>query len=264
MESIIESRPGGHELLRSSERLLRLLGSARRYKIELGGDGKALYIVKYKSEELEEITRVIAYADLDVKKVVPMHKSTEAVLGSFATDDGTSIPPRSQRYFCETSSQYLESKVGICLDKEELGSSFEDLVEYAQQVAWVVSKISAGDDDSVNDESQDYEDVQIDCLKLVRRFLELKNNPPTIQQIAAAIPGLANSLKLGIEHQTEAVTSLKIILARGTSEHIKLVIDAGVIPSFSRLLGSSPIVSPKRRCYPWSILSPTPWDEGQH
>lgn len=129
VESIIESRPGGHELLRSSERLLRLLGSARRYKIDLGGDGKALYIVKYKSEELEEITRVIAYADLDVKKVVPMHKSTEAVLGSFATDDGTSIPPRSQRYFCETSSQYLESKVGICLDKEELGSSFEDLVE---------------------------------------------------------------------------------------------------------------------------------------
>jgi len=63
IESVIESRPGGHELLRSDERLLRLLGSGRHYELP-ADDGDTLHLVSYSDDQLVEIQRVIEYAEL--------------------------------------------------------------------------------------------------------------------------------------------------------------------------------------------------------
>ena len=57
IESIIESRPGGKELLKSEERLLRLLGSGRLWKIAADDIGRALHIVKYRKTQLNEMKR---------------------------------------------------------------------------------------------------------------------------------------------------------------------------------------------------------------
>ena len=97
IESIVESRPGGRELLLSDERLFRLLGSGRRWEVGNDDSGK-LVIVKYKKTQLEEMKRVITYAGLDVKKL-PTEKLHEAVLNSF--QKGTILPPKSQRYLSE-------------------------------------------------------------------------------------------------------------------------------------------------------------------
>ena len=62
LDNIIESR-GGKATLLSTDRLLRRLSNGFRY--EIGG----LSFVKYRKCQLEEIKRVIAYADLNVKEI---------------------------------------------------------------------------------------------------------------------------------------------------------------------------------------------------
>ena len=60
VESIIESRPGGKDLLCSEKRLLHLLGRGRRYVVTGEEEGKkSLHAVKYKEDELDEIKRVL-------------------------------------------------------------------------------------------------------------------------------------------------------------------------------------------------------------
>ena len=148
IESIIESRPGGKDLLRTDERLLRLLGSGRLYKIESENGEHALHIVKYKTTQLEEIKRVIAYAELDVKKL-STHMLQEAILKSFGKEGG-SIPPKNQRHLSDASLVYLIDEIGLCVDKEGFGGSLSDLVEYAQQLASLLSQML--DDDFNSDD----------------------------------------------------------------------------------------------------------------
>jgi len=240
IESIIESRPGGKELLRSEGRLLRLLGCGRRYKI-VSDDGKSIHIVKYTTNELDEIKRVIEYAELDVKKL-SIQKVSDAIMRSFANDDMDLIPPKDNRYLSEASLHHLTGKIGLSIDNEEFDSNVTDLVEHIEQISWVVSQCHAlteDDEDSV-DSNREYGDIEVDCLRLIRRFLEVDDNPP-IQQItdSQVVPCLARYLNLDDDFRVEAASCLKNILAKGTNEHRKMVIDAEVIPSFSRLLGSS-------------------------
>ena len=51
IESIIESRQGGHELLRSEDRLLRLLGSGKQYKFS-SDESSSLYMVSTNKRSL--------------------------------------------------------------------------------------------------------------------------------------------------------------------------------------------------------------------
>ena len=95
IESIIESRQGGHELLRSEDRLLRLLGSGKQYKFS-SDESSSLYMVKYKQEELDEIKRVIAYAEIDVKKISSRTISS-AIMRSFSRNGSKIIPPKEYR-----------------------------------------------------------------------------------------------------------------------------------------------------------------------
>ena len=241
IDSIIESRPGGEQLLCSEDRLLRLLGRGRRYKIAAnagGGNGQALFIAKYKTEELDEIKRVIAYAEIDVKKM-PMQTVSNAIMRSFATNGNDSIPPKCQRYFSEASLEYLENKLGLPIDKERFERPLTDLMEHTQQFVWVLNEGVHGPNGERSEEDfYRHEDIEIDCLRLIRRFLEVENNPP-IQQITNAISYLAERMGSTDVYKIEAASCMKKIIERGSDEQRQMVIDAGAIRLFSGLLEST-------------------------
>ena len=242
IESIIESRPGGSEYLRSDKRLLRLLGRGRRYSIP-SDEGNVLHFVKYTQEQLEEIKRVIEYAELDVRTLETQTVSS-AIMKSFAVEGTDSVHPK--RYISEASLEYLKDKLSLPVDKEAFDRSVEDLLEHAEQFVWVLNQGEAEiNEDATEVDLDRHHDIEVDCLKLICRFLEIENNPP-IHQVAGAISFLAIRLSRAIssnEGEQEIACAIKNILAKGTEEHVKMVIDAGVITSFSQLLDSTKIAS---------------------
>ncbi|KAL7550742.1 hypothetical protein ACHAWF_013970 [Thalassiosira exigua] len=249
IESILESRPGGKELLRTEGRLLRLLSCGRRYDIV--SQGKPFCIVKYSPTLLIEIKRVIKYAGLAVEEV---EKSSiqNAVLQSFAKND--IIPPKNDRYLCDSSLRHLTDEIGLSFDIEACGSQLDDLVKHVDQITTVLknchhSRMETG-------EAGEYKGIEIDCLKVIRRVIEMESNPPIRQVVDSEIvPYLAHHLMTCREHPVggdehsrirpvicsayaiEATSSLKIILTKGADEHRKMVIDEELIEPCSLLLG---------------------------
>ena len=63
---------------------------------------RAIHIVKYREEQLDEIKRVIEYAELDVKQL-SMQKLSDAVTRSFTTGEDDPVPAKNDRYFSEAS-----------------------------------------------------------------------------------------------------------------------------------------------------------------
>ena len=213
IESIIETRSGGKELLRSHKRLLQLLGRGRRYIISFTDEeedvppNKDLHIVKYKQEELDEIERVIEYAGLDVKKL-SMSMISTAIMGSFAVDSRSDspIPPKNQRFISVSSLDYLVNEIGLPIDREDFERPLTDLMGNMQQFVSVLTNRfndNTNDDDEDSDddeEDKEYEDIELDCLQLIRRFLEIESNPPIQQTVRCmvdldVIPLLAKYLR---------------------------------------------------------------------
>ena len=234
LESIIENRSGGKKLLQSKDRLLRLLGSGKRHEIT-SGDEELLYFVKYKQTELNEIKRVIEYADLNVKELDAQEVST-AVQISFS-GYGNRSPPKNQCILSDESLQYLKDTIGLPIDREDFERPLEDLMVHTQQIVSVLNQ----SDGEVNNEGSEeeverYDDIVVDCLRLVRQFLEVENNPP-VQQVAKAIQSLANCLySRNDEIKLEAAHSLMAILTKGTDENRKKILEYGGIISFYSLL----------------------------
>ena len=135
IESIIESR-GGSELLRSPDRLMRLLGCGRRYRIE-SDEGKILYIGKYTQEQLGEIKRAIEYAELDVKKLCAQDVHN-AILNSFAAEGSSTIIPISQRFLSKESIDHLVDEIGLPVVKDEY---MRPLVEMRKHVEQLISAL---------------------------------------------------------------------------------------------------------------------------
>ena len=242
VESIIESRPGGKDLLCSEKRLFHLLGRGRRYVVTGEEEGKkSLHAVKYKEEELDEIKRVIEYASLDVKKL-PSTTISNAIMRSFATDDNVSTPLKEQCYISETSLDHLRDKLGLPINKKDFERPLADLLEHTEKILWVLNQCDAEvNDDGTEEEIEFYEDLQLDFLRLIRRFLEVENNPPIELVASDGAVCLNNWLARATkdDYQLEAAHSLMNILVKGTDENRKMVVDAGTITSFSRLLESS-------------------------
>jgi hypothetical protein len=236
IESIIESRPGGKELLRSDSRLLRLLGSGRRWDLKPDDNsGQALLIVKYTQAQLDEIKRVIQYAELDVKKLCPQ-KVHEAVSTSFL--GGRSLPQNSQCYLSDESLLYLKDEVGLFIDtsRSRLCISSSDIRPYLKPIVNIL--VEYFDEQSISPFR--YEAILSDCFKLLRRLLEFESDT-AMEGVNDAIPCLVKALDFQTkeENQLEAASALGIIFAKGTEEQRKQVVDAGVIPKFTRILNSS-------------------------
>lgn len=240
LESIIESRPGGPELLRSDARLMRLLGGGRRYEIT-SDNGKVLYIVKYKTSHLEEMKRVINYAELDLKKLSG-ERIENAIMRSFTMHENDQFCHVNQRFLSDDSFTYLKDGIGLELgDKAAFDSDLDELKEHTHQLAKILEGRRALEIINPDDYDDPYEDIEIDCLKLIHRFLE--DSAPPIAEVAVAIPSLVKICggPRHIDRELESATSLKLILDRGAEEQTRAVVDAGAISLFSSLLESSNI-----------------------
>jgi len=243
-----------------------LLGSGRRY-VAYSTDGEedihmALNIVKYKQGELDEIKRMIEYADLDVKKL-SMSMISKAIMGSFAVDNyqsinqdnrsDSSIPPKSHHYISVSSLDYLVNEIGLPIDREDFERPLTDLMGYTQQLVSILRNRfdddTYDDEDSDNEGDKEFEDIELDCLQLIRQFLEIESDPPiqhTIQRMVDldVIPLLAKYLladndKFDDTLVSEAAICMLSILRHGTDEQKQMVEDEVGITRFSQLLGSS-------------------------
>eukprot|EP00984_Skeletonema_dohrnii_P028280 scaffold18198_cov134-Skeletonema_dohrnii-CCMP3373.AAC.7 len=234
VERIIESRPGGKELLRSDARLLRLLGSGRRWELKSDdNNGRALVIVKYTQAQLAEMKRVIEYAGLDVKKLPPQ-KIHLAVSKSFLGGRSSSLPQKNQRYLSEESTLSLRDDVGLFIDTGAICCSVPDVLPCLKSIVSVLVEYS----DDERPFFFEYENIVSDCFKLLRRLLELENDVP-IEEMNVTIPCLVEALDSYKRIKMDAASSLGILFAKGTEEQRKMIVDAGVIPKFIRFLKSS-------------------------
>ena len=266
IEDIIERRPGGKELLHSHKRLLQLLGRGRRYVIDSADEGeeaaqnKALHIVKYQQEELNEIKRVIEYAELDVKKL-SMSTISTAIMGSFAVDNRSDspIPPKSHRYISASSLDYLVNEIGLPIDREDFERPLTDLMGHTQQlVSILINRFdddTYDDDDSDNEGDKEYEDIELDCLQLIRQFLEIESNPSIQQRVQLLsliqrmvdldiIPLLAKYLRADNDTfddalVVEAASSILSILRHGTDDQKQMVEHEVSVSRLSQLLDST-------------------------
>ena len=130
IDSIVEGRASGRELLRSNIRLLYLLGKGSRSEIS-SDDGKKLCIVKYTQEELNEISRVIRYCELDMNKLSTV--LYDAIMRSFATtyeEDSTVTTPSRYCYLAHVSFHYLKDEIGLPLEESDFYKSAGDLVQF--------------------------------------------------------------------------------------------------------------------------------------
>jgi hypothetical protein len=231
VESIIESRPGGKELLLSDERLFRLLESGRRWEIGDDDSGK-LVIVKYKKTQLDEMKRIITYAGLDVKKL-PTEKLQAAVLKSF--EKGTTLPPKMRRHLSEQSLLCLKDEVDLCIDVTEIcGSTSEFLPSLKCTVNVLVQYY---DEEALHNTTErwfEYEDIVGDCFTLIRCFLELDKDALTQDEMKNVVPCLVKALN--DTNRSEAASALGLIYANGPGEQRQMIINAGVISKFVGLL----------------------------
>ena len=124
VESIVETRTRGCELLRSMARFLQLLGQGSRTIVVTeecrraieDGEYKLLYVVKYSKEEKDDIQIFARDALFDVTKL-PSCKLTNAIMRSFAEDKRDPIPNPEQCYISYTAFHFLRHELGLPIDE---------------------------------------------------------------------------------------------------------------------------------------------------
>jgi hypothetical protein len=80
---------------------------------------RVFYVVKYSGSELDELERVIAYAQLDIKKC-SRADLTRAIMRSFAGSDKQTLPPKDQCYLAPASFNYLKVEIGMDICVEDI------------------------------------------------------------------------------------------------------------------------------------------------
>ncbi|KAL9185574.1 hypothetical protein ACHAXT_003351 [Thalassiosira profunda] len=194
-----------------AERVLQLLGSARRYKISTeAGD---FFIAKYDEVAMAEIQRVIKYADLDAKKINPQTVS-DAIMKSFVSDSYGSTTPTSRElcYVSEESLGYLKDTVGLSFSTDDIERPLRGLTKHAQRIISAFIRAS-WEEDNV---------LELECLRLVRRLLGDIETLHPIDGIEELISSLTTRLKSTGKLQEEAVRALKMIVVGGRKEHIEV------------------------------------------
>ena len=229
IESIVEARPGGHALLRSDARFLHLLGRGSRYVIP-DNDGVPFHVVIYSEKEIDELKRVIEYAQLDVKGM-ESERLTMAIMQSFAKDDKGKIPPRSQCYLANKSFIELKGEMGLPISLEDF---YPDYC-YKNNLPQIGEAIMS---DNVL--------VQEECTVLLVHMLDDVEKPhvkPLIRRIVnmGVVPELVELLRSNKQPRVQRMSAFALgrIALKGTIAHTEVVVDAGAIPKLVRLLGST-------------------------
>jgi len=222
IESIVESRSGGKEMLQSNARFLHLLGKGSRYEI-LSDDRVPFYIVKYSIEEIEELKRVIEYAKLDVKSI-EKEDLVRSINRSFAKDEKGMMPPINQCYFSRSSLDQVQ-KLGAAISRKD----FNDLgVANPNNLPQIANGIL------VNSRSSSGRNVTRSCISLLGRLLDGDYEEHTlIEQVInlGLLPKLVGNLEHGSLSQVHIMDILGVMIRRGTNAQAKAVIEAGAIPA---------------------------------
>jgi hypothetical protein len=116
IESIVEERPGGRDMLYSETRFMSLLGRGTHYII-VPDEGEELYVVKFDEEELGDIEKFIKNSQMNVAKL-SSDAVTAAIKRSFAKDERDPLPPRDQCYLAEGSFHELKD-MGLPIDETD-------------------------------------------------------------------------------------------------------------------------------------------------
>ena len=223
IESIVEGRPGGKDILRSNARLLHLLGKGERHEIP-SDDGASLFIVRYTAEAKAELKRVIEYAELKTKEM-SSEDLTKAIWQSFAKGEGYKVPPKSQCYLTENSFNFLFDQLDLPIDGNDFGveaSRIENLSQIAKGVM-------------ADDPVQPY------CLSLLGLVLEKlgEGAGTTIQKVVdlGVIPALVELLD--VKEVNAAPFIINQIALNGSDNSAQELVDAGAVPKLVKLLSSS-------------------------
>ena len=93
-------------------------------------DGKRLCVVKYTQEELNEISRVIRYFELDMNKLSTV--LYDAIMRSFATYEKDFIVTTPSRYcyLAHESFHFLKDDIGLPLEESDFYKSAGDLIQF--------------------------------------------------------------------------------------------------------------------------------------
>ena len=228
IESIIESRPGGSDCLRSDARALYLLGMGSLIRLTTSdNNGKVLLILKYTQMELNEIKRVIEYADLDVKKL-SQHDVCDAIMRSFMVDD-TQDPTitRGSCYLSHQSFDYLKDDIGLQIEE----TSFYESAKYLVPFIPVLTDRIAG-----------YAADTCTLLRLIRHLVECEGESiiqPVYEsgliQIIAALSGEVHKAA-----RFEAAQLINILIEEGNSELNISMVECGACTILMKLLAAPP------------------------
>jgi len=230
IESIIEARPGGHELLHSESRFLYLLGQGSRYDIYFD-DGTPFYVIQFFGEDFDEMERAIKVAKLDVKKVAREDVS-KALMRSFASkDDPDWIPHKTCCYLGRSSFNYMKESLNLPMNEEDW---LDHLVTNRQNLPQIIIFLKIKRNDHL-------ERIQSDCLFLLNQWL---NDAPTVQLAIdlGVLPLLAEFLNPENEPADTMVVALDTIdsiVLNGTAAHAQSLIEIGIVPKLVHLLSAA-------------------------
>ena len=219
IESIVESRPRGKNLLNSNARFLHLLGRGSRYEIPSDNDAP-LFVVLYSEREINELKRVIEYAQSDVKSM-ESEGLIRSIMRSFAKGDRGPTPPKNRCFLSKKSISQLRD-IGLPIHRKDFFGTVMNNRNNLPQIA----KAIMSDNGSILD----------DCVFLLRHLLsEIDFNSPIIQQVIdlGVVPRLVCLLERDDNPavQQDVVETLGEMAWNGTSTQAEAVVKAGIIPA---------------------------------
>lgn len=150
---------------------------------------RAIYIVKYSKSELNELERVIAYSQLDVKKL-SRADLTRAIIRSFAESDRQTLPFNDQCYLAGATIYYLKEKIGldICIHDFQFKTRLVNLS--------LICKVVTTSDASIKDDCFDLLYVFVTDLGIQAiQYLIDKKLMPTLVHTLVGTMNLAKSPK---------------------------------------------------------------------
>ena len=168
-------------------------------------------------------------------KELPAEVLHTAILKSFTKS--TSFPTKSHRYLAEASLLSLKDDIGLPIDIDAISGSSLDMLRFIKPIIQVLEEFYHPEArHNTHDAPFEKYFIVLDCLKLLRRLVELGSKEVNKIIQANAVPCLAFGLGTGSyatesfdEHNIESAHCLRMIIANGTSDHRKIIIDAGVV-----------------------------------
>ena len=219
IDTIVESRPGSSEFMRSPDRILRLLSrgncyevSARQVQTEPGSNEDSIFFVKFPTHQLDEIGRLAA--DIEPKGLPLV---TETILKSF---DGKCRSPHKEARFVSQSSLDSLAKIGFVIPE-----GFPNCAAPRQYLSQLCGAIQSTEE-RLADVNARLRDIEGCCLRVIGSVLADELEPP-IEDIVNA--GLVDAITARLveywdENLPELLHILNLMLKLGTTDQNEAIL----------------------------------------